>query len=189
MYILGRGIWQGRRAALISALGIASGSMIHTFSAALGLSAILTASATAFEFVKWLGAGYLIYLGIITLAKPSATNGRPRKQTDAAPGTIYRQAILTNVLNPKVAFFFLAFLPQFVDPGTSHRMLTFLFLGSCFTFTGTLWCLMLGYASGSISAALQRRPAFGRIAEKLAGGLFVLLGIRLAMSKCPRPMR
>jgi threonine/homoserine/homoserine lactone efflux protein len=183
MYILGRGIWQGRRAALISALGISSGSIVHTFSAALGLSAILAASATAFEIVKWIGAAYLIYLGFKILAKRSALSASPRHQPAAAPGAIYRQAMLTNVPNPKVALFFMAFLPQFVDPSTPHRVLTFLFLGGCFTFTGTLWCLTLGYASASISAALQRRPAFGQVIEKLAEGLFVLLGVRLATSK------
>src|SRR5438067_1016209 len=117
MYILGRTVAQGKRAGIASVLGISSGCLVHTIAAAAGLSAILVASAWGFACVKWVGAGYLVYLGLRMIALPDSAqetgNGAPQFRQERF-GTIYRQAVLTNVLNPKVALFFLAFLPQFI---------------------------------------------------------------------------
>ena len=182
MYILGRGISQGRKAAVISVLGISSGCLIHTLSAALGLSAVLWASESAFEVVKWAGAAYLVYLGVRLIFSPNHAVGGPRPAA-ADHWTIYRQAVLTNVLNPKVALFFMAFLPQFVDAATLHRVVPFLFLGTCFTFTGTCWCLVLASVSGALSGALQNNKRIARLTNALVGGLLMVLGLRLATSR------
>jgi threonine/homoserine/homoserine lactone efflux protein len=181
MYVLGRGLWQGRNAAIISALGISTGSLIHTVAAALGLSAILATSAIVFTIVKWIGAAYLTYLGLRILFTSQIRLEGPQRSNETSAWVIYRQAILTNVLNPKVALFFIAFLPQFVDPITSHRVFTFVFLGTCFIVTGTLWCLVLAYASGFFRQLIESRPRLRRIIEKLTGGVFVYLGCRLAL--------
>jgi len=182
MYILGRGVSPGRAAAVISALGISCGCMVHTLAAALGFSAVLATSAAAFQAVKWAGALYLIYLGLRMLTARRAPGASTAPPPAADRWTIYRQAVLTNLLNPKVALFFLAFLPQFVDPATTHRAISFLFLGACFIFTGTCWCLVLACASGAISRLLRRTGA-AQAMDRLAGGLFVLLGVRLAIAR------
>src|SRR4051812_47389821 len=145
LYIVGRSAAQGRRAGVLSVLGISTGVLIHTAAAAIGLSALLASSAAAFTVVRYAGAAYLIYLGLRLLM--SRGNDSPAA-SDVAPTSgprdgwaIYRQGVLTNVLNPKVALFFLAFLPQFVDPGSTHRTLAFLSLGLVFVLSGTIWCL------------------------------------------------
>src|SRR6185295_1056496 len=132
---------QGKAAGLVSVAGIASGSVVHTLLAAFGLSAILATSASAFVIVKLAGALYLTYLGLRMLLSRE-TSDRVASFARESNGSIYRAAMLTNVLNPKVALFFLAFLPQFVSPDASSRVLTFLFLGFVFLFNGTLWCLV-----------------------------------------------
>src|SRR5688572_7668701 len=116
LYIVGRSLSQGRRAGLLSVLGIASGSVIHTFAAAFGLSAILATSAQAFLIVKLAGAVYLAYLGVRMIIEPARPAEAPAHFNRESPWAIYRAGLLTNVLNPKVALFFMAFLPQFVSP-------------------------------------------------------------------------
>jgi threonine/homoserine/homoserine lactone efflux protein len=131
LYIVGRSISQGRRAGVLSVLGISTGCLVHTLAAAFGLSAVLAASSEAFMAVKFIGAAYLVYLGfqmILSRASP------PRQLTTGQPARgwmIYRQGILTNVLNPKVALFFLAFLPQFIESGSNTKVLAFLILSYC----------------------------------------------------------
>lgn len=131
LYIVSRSTGQGARAGAVGALGVAAGCVIHTTAAALGLAALLAASAAAFGVVKTLGAAYLVYLGLGML---SSADGRVQRthhtaRPMASLRRIFVQGCLTNALNPKVALFFLAFLPQFIDPETSHRILTFMFLG------------------------------------------------------------
>src|SRR3954463_10208368 len=121
LYIVGRTVSQGRRAGLLSVLGIVSGSVIHAFAGVLGLSAILAPSARAFVIVKLAGAAYLAYLGIKLLLERRAAAETAAGFTPQADGAIYRAGLLTNVLNPKVALFFLAFLPQFVSPVAESR--------------------------------------------------------------------
>ena len=138
-YILGRSIVQGREAGIASALGICVGSLFHTCAAALGLSAILATSAVAFAAIKLLGGAYLIFLGIKMLLdrrqQLSLLSNFRRRTTIAA----FRQGVFTNVLNPKVALFFLAFLPQFIDPALNMKVFAFLMLGLTFVTTGTIW--------------------------------------------------
>ncbi len=129
VYILGRTLSSGRSAGVMSVLGISAGCLIHTLLAALGLSAILAASATAFLVVKYAGAAYLIWLGARMLAEARDPSAAIRSFEPEGPWAIFRAGLLTNVLNPKVALFFMAFLPQFVSPHADSRVLTLLFLG------------------------------------------------------------
>ena len=186
VYIVTRSVAQGRAAGLWSVLGISSGSVVHTLAAAFGLSAILATSAEAFIVVKLAGAAYLGYLGVrMLLERPAAatTPGLEAPPARESAWAIYRAALLTNVLNPKVALFFLAFLPQFVAPGASSRVTAFLFLGAVFVFNGTLWCLVLVTAASAFSGRLRRNASGARRLRQATGAVFVGLGARLALSK------
>jgi RhtB (resistance to homoserine/threonine) family protein len=183
VYILGRSVAQGREAGVASALGICLGSIFHTCAAALGLSAILATSALAFAAIKLLGGGYLIFLGIKMLLdcrKQLSLPSNFRRRTTMAA---FRQGILTNVLNPKVALFFLAFLPQFIDPASNMKVAAFLALGLTFVTTGTIWCLLLAWFAAVFSERLRANEAVGQWLNRTAGALFVFLGLRLATTK------
>jgi threonine/homoserine/homoserine lactone efflux protein len=184
MYILSRSIAQGKKAGVYSALGIATGALFHVVFATLGLSIILAQSALAFEIVKYLGAGYLIYLGVKTLLNTNHdTFNLEQKSTRISNKKIYISGILTNILNPKVALFFLAFLPQFIDPSHAHNSLPFLILGAVFLFTGTGWCLILALFAAKLSDKIRENYTIKFWLDKITGAVFVLLGIKLAMSK------
>lgn len=182
LYIIGRSLSQGRRAGLLSVLGIVCGSVVHTLAAAFGLSAILATSASAFLIVKLAGGAYLAYLGVRMLFDRSRelTPGAFARESEWA---VFRAGLLTNVLNPKVALFFLAFLPQFVDPQAASKTAAFLFLGSLFICTGTLWCLALACGASTMSRRLRENPSAAVILRRAAGALFVGLGVRLAVSR------
>lgn len=183
LYIVGRSVAQGRRAGLFSVLGIVSGSVIHTLAAAFGLSAILATSAQAFVAVKLAGAVYLAYLGIRMLLERRADAGATTEFKPERSWAVYRAGLLTNVLNPKVALFFLAFLPQFVAPTAESRVLSFLFLGGMFIFNGTLWCLILVWGASAMSRRVRERPSSGQFLKRATGAIFVGLGAKLAISK------
>jgi threonine/homoserine/homoserine lactone efflux protein len=180
-YIIGRSVQMGWRGGAAAAIGICCGCLVHVFGAALGLSALLMASSAAFTVLKWVGAAYLLLTGLQMLLS------RPRLVAEAAApaatslSRVFWQGALTNVLNPKVALFFLAFLPQFVAADSGHKTLAFLALGLIFISTGTLWCL--GIAAFAARAATRIRRSAGAMAwvNRLLGGLFVYLGIRVAM--------
>jgi threonine/homoserine/homoserine lactone efflux protein len=181
LYIVGRSVSQGRRAGLLSVLGIVSGSVIHTVAAALGLSAILATSAHAYVVVKLAGAVYLTYLGLKMLLERQTNVDTSAGFTSERRWAVYRAGLLTNVLNPKVALFFLAFLPQFVAPAAESRVLPFLFLGGVFIFNGTLWCLALVWGASAMSRRLRDHPSSGLLLKRATGALFVGLGARLAV--------
>lgn len=183
LYIVGRSIAQGRRAGILSVFGITSGCIVHTLAAAFGLSAILATSARAFLVVKVAGAAYLAYLGIGMLLERSAPSGMFDEARRERAWKVYRAAVMTNVLNPKVALFFMAFLPQFVDPSAPSKVQAFLFLGALFMCTGTAWCLILVWTASTMSRRLRERPAAGVVLKRAAGAMFVGLGIRLAISE------
>jgi threonine/homoserine/homoserine lactone efflux protein len=185
LYIVTRSVAQGRAAGLWSVLGISSGSVLHTLAAAFGLSAILATSAQAFLVVKLAGAAYLTYLGVkMLLERPSPAPVGVELPTTREPAwAIYRAGLLTNVLNPKVALFFLAFLPQFVAPDAGSRVVPFLFLGAVFVFNGTLWCLVLVLAASALSHRLRGSASTARRMRQATGAIFVGLGARLALSK------
>ncbi len=169
-------------------MGISSGSIIHTLAAAFGLSAILSTSAQAFLFLKYAGAIYLIYLGLRLILEKNVhrsnkNQGAPRQNLT----TIYRQGVLTNLLNPKVAVFFLAFLPQFINAESSHKILSFIFLGGLFIFTGTIWCLIVAIFSAKFSEIFRNNPSALIVNRKITGLVFILLGLNLSRSVLKLP--
>jgi threonine/homoserine/homoserine lactone efflux protein len=181
MYILARSITQGRRAGLVSTCGISSGILVHTVFAAFGLSAVLATSALAFTLIKVMGAAYLIYLGLEVLLKKSQSI---TPQVSAMSGwQIYRQGIVTNLFNPKIAIFFLAFLPQFVDPTAGLGALPFLLLGLFFVTGGTAWCLMIAAFAAKATSTVRRNEQISRWLERVTGCLYIGLGLNLLSSK------
>jgi threonine/homoserine/homoserine lactone efflux protein len=184
LYIVGRSSTQGWRGGAVAALSIGAGTLVHIAAAALGLSAILAASAAAFTAVKLVGAAYLLYVGISLIRSA----GKSRSSTGATvvrPASmrgIFVQGFLTNVLNPKVALFFLAFLPQFVASDASSKPLAFLFLGAIFDFNGTLWNLAVAWSTAKLSSTLAPSAAFRRWFNRCVGALFIFIGIRLALA-------
>ena len=184
LYIVGRSSTQGWRAGAVAALGIGAGTLVHICAAALGLSAILAASATAFTAVKFIGAAYLLYVGISLIRSAGASRSSPGALVvqPASIRSIFVQGFLTNVLNPKVALFFLAFLPQFVAVDAGSKPLAFLLLGAIFNFNGTLWNLFVAWSTARLSSRLAPGLAFKRWFNRCVGSVFVFIGIRLALA-------
>lgn len=182
LYILGRSMAHGRPAGIASALGISVGSIFHTCAAALGLSAVLATSAWAFMLVKLTGAAYLIFLGVRALLEKQPDLAMPAHFKRSSATAAFRQGIVTNILNPKVALFFLAFLPQFIDANAASKTAAFVFLGLTFVTTGTIWCLILAWFSSVFSARLRESPTVTALLNRAVGSLFVFLGLRLAFA-------
>jgi threonine/homoserine/homoserine lactone efflux protein len=183
LYIVGRSSAQGLRAGVVAALGIGAGSFVHITAAALGLSAILAASAGAFTLIKLLGAAYLVYVGL-SLVFSSGTAFAAATAVRMVPvsmRSVFMQGFLTNVLNPKVALFFLAFLPQFVESDAANQPLAFFFLGLVFNVNGTLWNLFVAWSAARMTAGLRRSATALKWFNRCVGGIFVALGVRLAL--------
>lgn len=182
MYIVARSVSQGRKAGILSVLGISSGSIIHTIAASVGISAIIASSALLFSVIKWVGAGYLFYLGTMLLFKNGNSQDSQHEITKITTSNsfkIYKQGLLTNVLNPKVAIFFLAFLPQFVDPNGEYQIISYLFLGGTFISTGTIWCLGVAYFSSLSSQRVRSNPKIKILLNRVTGLIFMGMGIKL----------
>ena len=182
--IIARSGQYGVRAGAAAALGVAAGCLVHITAAALGLSAVLMTSATLFTLLKWIGGAYLVYLGLRMVwgsfqpQEPAAAATREERSSLSA---IFTQGLLTNALNPKVAIFFLAFLPQFISADASSKVLTFVLLGLLFNLNSTVFNVLVAWLAGRVSAS----PAFGRVRawiERAIGVIFVGLGARLAMA-------
>ena len=184
LLIMARSATQGWRAGSAAALGIGAGTCVHIVAAALGMSALLATSATAFMLVKLIGAAYLLYIGIgMLLARRREAVAPGASELPALPyGRIFAQGFLTNVLNPKVALFFLAFVPQFISPDAEHKALAFLLLGAIFNFNGMLWCHFLALSTAFAQQRLQVGRRVGLWLERATGGLFTLLGVKLALA-------
>jgi threonine/homoserine/homoserine lactone efflux protein len=184
LLIMTRSATQGWRAGVAASLGIGAGTMVHIFAAALGLSAVLSTSATAFTVVQLVGAAYILWMavGLLRSRKPDGKVDAP-----ALPALPYRkifaQGFLTNVLNPKVALFFLAFVPQFISMDAPNKALAFTILGCIFNFNGMLWCCFLAVSTAKASERLKLNPAVSLWLNRMTGGLFVWLGVKLALSK------
>ena len=182
-YIIGRSVQLGWRGGAAAALGIACGCLVHVFGAALGLSALLMASSTAFTALKLIGAAYLVYVGIKMLfsRRQEIGAGAAGESGAISLDQVFWQGALTNVLNPKVALFFLAFLPQFVVADSPDKAAAFALLGLIFVFNGTLWCL--GVAAFAAKAAGRIKHSGRALAwiDRTLGALFVSLGVRMAM--------
>lgn len=184
LYIIGRSAGQGFRAGSVASLGIGTGTLIHIFAAAFGLSAILATSAMAFTIVKIIGCVYLLYIGLAMLfAKEGNNQNEPTVNKTIPLSRIFYQAFLTNSLNPKVALFFLAFVPQFISPDAPNKALSFIFLGLVFNINGMVWCHFLAWTSSSVSKKLKQNPMVTMCLTKFTGGLFLYFGIKLALSK------
>lgn len=184
LYIIARTATQGVKAGIVATLGIMSGVTIHIGGAALGLSALLATSAWAFTVVKIAGCVYLLYLGAsMLLAKRGGTDNQETPAIKTAPlMRIFRGGFLTNVLNPKVALFFLAFVPQFIPAEAPDKTLLFVALGGVFTLTGTSWCFFLVLATGWIRQRLTGKGSVGFWLNKVAGGLFVYFAVKLGFA-------
>jgi threonine/homoserine/homoserine lactone efflux protein len=183
-YIVGRSVQLGWRGGVMAALGISTGCLSHVFAAAIGLSALLLASATAFTAVKWLGAAYLCYVGLTMLLSRARApdNAAPGENNSVTLSRVFWQGALTNVLNPKVALFFLAFLPQFVDAEAQHKALAFLALGLIFIFNGTLWCVSVAIVAARASGRVKKSGRTMDFLNRGLGALFVYLGARIALA-------
>ena len=183
LFIASRSAAQGSKAGVVAALGIGAGCLVHILAAAFGLSAVLATSALAFTVVKYAGAAYLIYLGIASFRSIGAgTQVAVGKVAPLTLAKIFRQAILINALNPKVALFFMALLPQFVSPAASHPSLAFLFLGALFNVNGTIVNVVFALLSSHLAVRFRRCAVLSRLCKTAAAVLFVGLGIRLAMT-------
>ena len=189
LYIVSNALRSGARAGMVAALGITAGCFVHIFAAAVGVSALMAASSTAFSVLKWLGAAYLVYVGLrLLLARQSAidliaVDARPVCATTLKD--VFFRGFWTNALNPKVALFFLAFVPQFIAPGVANKPLAFLLLGLLFNFNG-LW-INLGWALGA--AWLARRVGAVQRGmhwlDRVAGLMFMGFGLKLALTEHP----
>jgi threonine/homoserine/homoserine lactone efflux protein len=182
-YILGRTLSQGRSAGVASVLGICAGSLGHTLLAATGLSALLAASSAAFLVVKWLGASYLCYLGVRMLFARRSVGAQQTALAAASFASVFRQGMLTNLLNPKVGLFFLAFMPQFISAASASKFLAFVLLGCCFITTGAIWCFCLVWFATQFGARLQRRDSAITTVNRGVGALFIALGLKLAVTR------
>lgn len=181
LYIVTRSVDQGRPAGLASVLGVELGNLVHVLAAAAGLSAILLSSALAFDLVKYLGAAYLVYLGIRTLLTPVNTANVTAERKPLS--RIFRQAVVVAVLNPKTALFFFAFLPQFVDPARGAVGAQILFLGGVFVLLGTFTDGGYALAAGTAGAWLRGNPWFSRFQRYVAGTIYIALGITAALAR------
>lgn len=180
LYVSTRSLAQGRRAGVISALGIAAGAVVHTVAIASGLAALLRALPLAYEIVRFAGAAYLIWLGVQALrgkAGPASSKTLDR----ASEWAVFRQGAITNILNPKVALFFLAFLPQFVDPARGSVALQIVVLGCLFNTSGTIVNIAVAHLAASAGRWLGARGHVERIFRWLTASVFIGLGLRLAL--------
>ena len=186
LLIMTRSASQGWRGGLAAAAGIGAGVFVHVFAAALGLSAILSTSATAFMLVKYLGAAYLLYVGVSMMCKKvTAPESAAPAEIPAVQSyrKIFGQGFLTNALNPKVALFFLAFVPQFISPDSPSKALAFIVLGCIFNFNSMIWCSFLAVSTAFASSRLKPNQALSTWLNRAIGGMFVALSVRLALAR------
>ena len=180
LYIVAQSIDRGRLAGVVSALGVAVGGLVHVTAATIGLSSLLVSSATAFSVVKYAGAAYLIALGVYTLVRPRRVEppvARPQRMLSRR----FLQGVVVNVLNPKTALFFLAFLPQFVDPARGNAVMQTVLLGLLFNTSGTIVNVLVALGASRAGSWLRRGRA-GQTLQRATGVIFVALGLRLALA-------
>lgn len=180
IYIITRSIAQGKKAGIYSVLGIVTGAVTHVLLSAFGLAAILAQSTMLFTAIKWVGAAYLIYLGSKMLLEKSNLSDPSKVITNKLDvRKIYYQGFLTNALNPKVALFFIALLPQFITLEHANSPIPFLILGGVFLCTGIVWCLFLVYTASLMTKTLRSNNYIGKLMKKISGFVFVGLGVKL----------
>lgn len=182
LFVITQGLTRGKKAAVVTAMGMCCGNSVHTLAAALGISAVMYASAVAFAVMKYAGAAYLLYMAITALIESPGDAGK------AASGpanmlAMFRRGFVMNILNPKVAIFFLAFLPQFVQKGDPHPALTMVFLGAVFAAQAVVIFGLIGWFSGAIGGYVLENPRLSRLFSLLTAGVLGALGIRLALAE------
>lgn len=182
IFVITQGISRGRRAAIVTALGMCSGVSVHTLAAAAGVSALFYASAVAFTLVKYAGAGYLLYLAVKAVTERTAFTAAGGGGAATGPA-MFRRGFIMNVLNPKVALFFLAFLPQFTTPQAGSVGLQMVALGLIFMLQAVVIFTAIGFFSGTVGEQVLRRPKIARGFAWLSAGIFAALGIRLALAE------
>ena len=185
LYVMSRSLAQGTRAGLIAAVGLATGSLFHVAATALGLSVILRYSPALYATVKLVGAAYLIFLGLRLLLSKGAALAATPSDGHRSHGRIFRESILVEMLNPKTALFFLAFLPQFADPSAGPLAPQLLLLGAIVTLTAIPCDAFVAVAAGTASQALARHPLYARLQKWLSGSVLVSLGVYVAASERP----
>ena len=183
LLIMTRSASQGARAGCVAAWGIGAGTFVHILAAAVGLSALLQTSALAFGVVKYIGAAYILFLAYGLLKSKAAAAAVVVKAAPVPYAKVFAQGFLTNVLNPKVALFFLAFVPQFIDAATPNKALAFIVLGCIFNLNGMLWCNALAWFTARASERIKLDRRVVTWLNRATGCLFVWLGVKLALSK------
>jgi len=182
LYIIARSSGQGIKAGIVSALGIGAGCLVHIMAAVVGLSALIAQSALAFDIIKYIGAAYLIYLGVKSVLSKKKSLIIHNRLEQLSLRKVFWQGVLTNVLNPKVALFFLAFLPQFIDITKDNTPLQIFFLGMWFDVVGTIVNILVALLFGKIGAWLSKSPVFIKWQERITGVILIGLGIKMALS-------
>lgn len=172
----------GRREGIIASLGIGAGALVHVVAATLGISAVLASSQAAFDLIKWLGAAYLLWIAF-SLLRPRKAAAETGVRPSGVGWRLFRAAMMVNILNPKVALFFLAFLPQFVDPDAAVPALQILFLGLWFDLVGTLVNIVVALTAAGMAARIGRNRLAGRIARWIAATAIAGLAVQLALSR------
>ena len=181
IYVTTRGIAQGKKAGLLSALGISLGLIVHTLLAAFGLSAILSTSGIAFSIVKYLGAGYLFYLGIFAILKKNYVK-LEKTSNNQNHNSIFRQAVFTNIFNPKAVITFMAFIPQFINP-KGHACIQIILLGSLLALLAAIWFGFVGYCAGTFGFWLSTKHQVQKFIKWISSLVLISLGVRLLYSK------
>jgi RhtB (resistance to homoserine/threonine) family protein len=182
LYVASRSVSKGIKGGIVSALGVFAGCFVHISAAVLGLSIIISKSAYLFQLIKYAGAAYLIYLGIKTLWSKTSVNLDEEQSTKANYWKLFKQGAVTNILNPKVAVFFLSFLPQFIDASSSFFKFQLFILGLWFAVQGTTVLIIVACIFGKTKDFFKRNPKVWRIQEKITGLVLVGLGIKIAVS-------
>lgn len=183
IFVATQSISKGIKAGIVSSFGISLGLLVHISASVLGLSLLLSKSLIAFEIIKWLGAAYLVYLGIKSfLSKSEAFNEAIHKNTPPT-NRLLRQGFLTNVFNPKVALFFLSFLPQFADSSSPYFSLQLLLLGGWFIFSGTIVSICIAVIFSRMRIWLSNFKIFWKVQQKITGLVFIALGLKIALSE------
>jgi threonine/homoserine/homoserine lactone efflux protein len=182
LYIVARSVEQGRIAGLASVSGITTGTLVHVLASTLGLSALLASSALAFAVVKYAGAGYLIYMGVRRILKRIETSASPLELRKRSLGRLYRDGFVVNLLNPKTALFFLAFLPQFVDPSRGAVPFQIAFLGLLFTLMGLTSDGLYALVAGTAGVWVKRQSRYLDWERYVTGSVFIGLGVTAALA-------
>ena len=182
IYVTTRGIAEGNKAGIMSALGISVGLIVHTLFAAFGLSAIIQASTIAYLIIKFAGAAYLIFLGVKAILSKSKIEYLKSEKTIKS-GSIFKQGIITNVFNPKAIVTFMAFLPQFVNINNVNPVMEFTEMGLILSVMAIIWFCFVGYFAGIVGVFIKKSKTIQNVVKYLSGSIMILLGLKLAVTK------